>query len=221
MKTHVYHDCLAKKWLLASGGHLAWRHESNTPICKRICGLCSQLTHGGIEICHRRTRRFTIKSAHGPHCTHTPYIPQSRPVLTTEARERRESAPFGEPSVDVDSTSLASPILHLRALFSSLVLFTRRALPVPQPHRAGTLPAPTPRIALHTSPVIEQAVQVVLLSFMHRLHLIGQRLTHQAYDQAVALDGTHALLQLEQDLVLVLDIATLCLPIGEKGGSGP
>ena len=69
--------------------------------------------------------------------------------------------------------------------------------------------------------LIEQAVQVVLLSFMHRLHLIGQRLTHQAYDQAVALVGAHALLQLEQDLVLVLDVAALCLPIGEGGGSGP
>eukprot|EP00964_Phaeocystis_antarctica_P028398 scaffold16014_cov62-Phaeocystis_antarctica.AAC.3 len=51
---------------------------------------------------------------------------------------------------------------------------------------------------------------------MHRLHLIGQRLTHQAYDQAVALDGAHALLQLAQDLVLVLDVAVLRLPIGEE-----
>ena len=50
---------------------------------------------------------------------------------------------------------------------------------------------------LHTSQAIEQAVQVVGLPGMRRLHLVGHRLTHQAYDQAVALDGAHALLQLE------------------------
>ena len=177
MKTHVYHDCLAKKWLLASGGHLAWRHESNTPICKRICGLCSQLTHGGIEICHRRTRRFTIKSAHGPHCTHTPYIPQSRPVLTTE-----ESAPFGRTfcwcrfhfSCISDSCTCV-PSFH----------FTRRALPVECLSRIALVHCP--HIArtdaahrLHTSQVIEQLVQVVVLSCMRRLRLSLQRLAHQA-----------------------------------------
>ena len=55
---------------------------------------------------------------------------------------------------------------------------------------------------------------------MRRLGLGDQRLTHQAYDQAVALDGAHALLQLEQDLVLVLDVAALRLP-SERGGLGP
>ena len=54
---------------------------------------------------------------------------------------------------------------------------------------------------------------------MRRLGLGDQRLTHQAYDQVVALDGAHALLQLEQDLVLVLDVAALRLPIGERGAS--
>ena len=74
---------------------------------------------------------------------------------------------------------------------------------------------------LLTSQVIEQLVQIVDLPCMRRLRLSDQRLTHQANDQAVALDGAHALLQLEQDLVLVLDVAALCLPIGEGGGSGP
>ena len=55
---------------------------------------------------------------------------------------------------------------------------------------------------------------------MRRLGLGDQRLTHQAYDQVVALDGAHALLQLEQDLVLVLDVAALRLP-SERGGLGP
>ena len=55
--------------------------------------------------------------------------------------------------------------------------------------------------------------------------MIAQRLAHQADDQPVALDGAHALahalLQLEQDLVLVLDVTALRLSIGERGGSGP
>ena len=56
---------------------------------------------------------------------------------------------------------------------------------------------------------------------VRRLRLSDQRLTHQADDQPVALDRAHALLQLVQDLVLVLDVAALRLPIGERGGSGP
>ena len=55
---------------------------------------------------------------------------------------------------------------------------------------------------------------------MRRLRLSDQRLMHQANDQAVALDGAHALLQLAQDLVLVLDVAALRLPIGERSGLG-
>ena len=78
---------------------------------------------------------------------------------------------------------------------------------------------------LHTSQVIEQPVQIGYLPghlpCLVSLHLIDQRLTHQSYDQPVALDGAHALFQLEQDLVLVLDVAALCLPIGERGGLGP
>ena len=101
--------------------------------------------------------------------------------------------------------------------------FTSRAVPllVPQPHRANTLPAPTcaPH-RLQKSQVIEQLAQTLELPGMRRLGLGDQRLTHQAYDQAVALDGAHALLQLKQDLVLVLDVAALRLP-SERGGLGP
>lgn len=60
------------------------------------------------------------------------------------------------------------------------------------------------------------AALVVELPCLRRLCLSGQRLTHQVNDQPVALDGTHAMLQLAQDLVLVLDVAALCLPIGEE-----
>ena len=61
-------------------------------------------------------------------------------------------------------------------------------------------------------------VQLVVLSCtrLRRLRLSEQRLTHQADDQPVALDGAHALLQLAQDIILVLDIAALCLPIGKR-----
>ena len=48
---------------------------------------------------------------------------------------------------------------------------------------------------------------------VRRLRLSDQRLTHQADDQPVALDGAHALLQLEQDGVLVLDVAALRLSV--------
>ena len=48
---------------------------------------------------------------------------------------------------------------------------------------------------------------------VRRLRLSDQRLTHQADDQPVALDGAHALLQLEQDGVLVLDVAAPRLPM--------
>ena len=51
---------------------------------------------------------------------------------------------------------------------------------------------------------------------MRRLHFICQRLTHQAYDQLVALDGAHALLQLAQDGVLVLNVEALCLPVERR-----
>ena len=47
------------------------------------------------------------------------------------------------------------------------------------------------------------------------LRLSGQCLTHQAHDQPVALDRAHAVLELAQDLVLVLNVAALRLPIEE------
>ena len=59
------------------------------------------------------------------------------------------------------------------------------------------------------------AALVVELPCLRRLCLSGQRLTHQAHDQPVALDGAHAMLQLAQDLVLVLDVAARRLPIEE------
>ena len=67
---------------------------------------------------------------------------------------------------------------------------------------------------------VPQAVQVVGLPGMRRMHLTGQCLTHQAYDQAVALVGAHTLLQFEQDGVLVFDVEALRLPVGEKGPKG-
>ena len=57
---------------------------------------------------------------------------------------------------------------------------------------------------------------------LRRLRLSDQRLTHQADDQPVALDGAHALLQLEQDGVLVSGVAALRLPIvGMSAAQGP
>ena len=69
---------------------------------------------------------------------------------------------------------------------------------------------------LLASQVIEQLVQMVELPCMRRLRLSDQRLTHQAYDQLVALDGAHALLQLAQDGVLVLNVEALCLPVERR-----
>ena len=70
--------------------------------------------------------------------------------------------------------------------------------------------------------VIEQLVQIVDLPCMRRLRLNDQRLTHQANDEAVALVGAHALLQLEQDGVLVSGVAALRLPIvGMSAAQGP
>eukprot|EP00964_Phaeocystis_antarctica_P107388 scaffold72114_cov58-Phaeocystis_antarctica.AAC.6 len=69
-------------------------------------------------------------------------------------------------------------------------------------------------------PAIEQPVQALALPCLVSRRLSDQRLTHQAYDEAIALDGAHALLQLEQDLVLVLDVAALRLRVGERGPCG-
>ena len=75
------------------------------------------------------------------------------------------------------------------------------------------------------SHLIQQPCQAVELPCGGRclrgLRLSEQRLAHQANDQLIALDGAHALLQLEQDLVLVLDVAAFRLPTIEGGGSGP
>ena len=62
------------------------------------------------------------------------------------------------------------------------------------------------------------SVQAGHLPCLVGLRLIDQRLTHQADDQAVALVEAHALLQLAQDLVLVLDVAAFRLSIGERVG---
>ena len=70
---------------------------------------------------------------------------------------------------------------------------------------------------LHTSQAIEQPVQALALPCLVSRRLSDQRLAHQAYDEAVALDGAHALLQLEQDLVLVFDVAALRLRVGKRG----
>ena len=72
----------------------------------------------------------------------------------------------------------------------------------------------------HSFQASQHPVQVEHLPCLVSLRLIDQRLTHQADDQPVALDGAHALLQLAQDLVLVLDVAALCLPIRERRGLG-
>ena len=78
---------------------------------------------------------------------------------------------------------------------------------------------------MQASHSIQQPSQVVELPCGGRclrgLRLSEQRLAHQANDQLIALDGAHALLQLVQDLVLVLDIAAFRLPIGERCGLGP
>ena len=73
----------------------------------------------------------------------------------------------------------------------------------------------------HSFQASQHPVQVEHLPCLVGLRLIDQRLTHQADDQPVALDGAHALLQLAQDLVLVLDVAAFRLPIGERCSSGP
>ena len=109
-----------------------------------------------------------------------------------------------------------------RSNFHSFIHFTCRALCQCLSRTALILILPAPTCTPHRlqqSQVIEQVVQALGLPGMRRLGLGDQRLTHQAYDQAVALDGAHALLQLEQDLVLVLDVAALRLPDGERGGA--
>ena len=66
---------------------------------------------------------------------------------------------------------------------------------------------------LHTSQAIQQPVQAGHLPCLVGLRLVDQRLMHQADDQPVALDGAHALLELEQDGLLVRGVAALRLPM--------
>ena len=171
----------------------------------------------------------------GPHGRSTTcyYTPGSSAPCLQGGRHSKPNG--GEPSVGVDSNSLASPIPAL-----ACTLITSRAvlcqclsrialLHCPHAHRRPASPAhseaPHQQAQLHELPCLVGLclmVQFVVLSCtrMRRLRLSEQRLTHQAYDQPVALDGAHTLLQLEQDLVLVLDIAAFRLPIGEGSGSG-
>ena len=103
------------------------------------------------------------------------------------------------PSAGPSAASVHTPLLHH-------VHVPRLLLPCPSAAAAACM-------------AIEQLVQIVDLLCMLRLRLSDQRLTHQAYDETVALDGAHALLQLAQDVVLVLDVSALCLPNRTRGAA--
>lgn len=92
----------------------------------------------------------------------------------------------------------------------------------PQPPHHPPSPQPAPPGAPSLSEAVHQLAQALELPCLRRLRLIEERLTHQADDQPVALVGAHAMLELIEDLVLVLDVAALRLRIGRRGlAEGP
>ena len=164
-----------------------------------------------------------------PHLifTHTsPHSPSPQPPRSPQPPHHPPSpqpAPPGAPSLSeaVHQLAQAQPPYSR----PTQAPFTPHPID-PHPHLT---PSPSPEPLPHSNPpttegapslseAVHQLAQALELPCLRRLRLIEERLTHQADDQPVALVGAHAMLELIEDLVLVLDVAALRLYGLEGGG---